>query len=148
VAAPYAVVSDLPKSTEAATAEFTLIPGTPGGVQLKVTLTGCDVDYNYPIHIHDGNACTDASTQLGHWGVGTTGAGDGIALIPCVAGATPTDPPVGTLTYQRLNDNAMNGRWTINGDAATNILNHVLVVHSPYPGKELDRVACGVITAQ
>jgi Cu/Zn superoxide dismutase len=141
------VVSELPKNTESATAEFTVIPGTPGGVQVKVTLTGCEAGYTYPIHIHAGNACTDSTTQLAHWGVGTTGAGDGIDPILCVAGATPADS-VGTLTYQRLSNNAMNGAWTVGGAEATNIVNHVLVVHNPNPGQEADRIACGVITAQ
>jgi hypothetical protein len=109
---------------------------------IEVTLSGCEPNSNYPIHIHAGTACTDATTQGGHWGDMSTGSGDGIPEIPCVTGGT------GTLTYTRLNSDATNGPWTIGGAAGTNVAGHVLVIHNPFTPDAVGRTACGAIVAQ
>lgn len=102
-------------------------------VTATITLTGCTDAKAYPVHIHDGAACTDAATQGGHWAVPR---GEGIPNIVC-AGTT------GTVTFTRAATPAASA-WSVGGDATTNVEGHVVVVHDPDVAT-LPRIACGVI---
>jgi len=63
--------------------------------------------------------------------------GEGMPAIACDATGA------GTTTYTRESTAAPELQWTIGGDAATNVVGHVIVVHM----SDMDgtRIACGVI---
>jgi hypothetical protein len=103
-------------------------------VTLKLTLTGCVDGKAYPAHIHTGSACTDTTTQMGHWDMTR---GEGIPMITC-AGTT------GTVTYNRAaTDPTL--KWSVGDGSATDVIGHVIVVHDP--DVATTRIACGTITA-
>jgi hypothetical protein len=113
----------------------------PGGadtgadsVTLTFTINGCVAGKSYPTHIHQGTACTDATTQGGHW---DTTRGEGIPNISC-SGTT------GTVTYTRAATDATL-KWSIGDGSATDVIGHVIVVHDP--DTTTTRIACGVIAA-
>jgi Cu/Zn superoxide dismutase len=135
-----------------ATAQVAFLPLAPGtitgtavftqvtnGVQVVVTLANCPTGA-HPIHIHEGNSCTDATTQGMHWG-GTGGPGENIG--PNGGEITCNGAMTGTLTYTRMNTPAATA-WTIGG-GATSVVNHAMIVHSST--MPTDRHACGVIRA-
>ena len=103
-------------------------------VTLTLTLSACVADKAYPVHIHQGAACTDATTQGGHWDMTR---GEGIPNITCT-GTT------GTVTYTRTAADATLA-WSVGGDATTNVVGHTIVVHDP--DNPTTRIACGVIAA-
>lgn len=105
-----------------------------GSVKLTLTLTNCVDTKVYPAHIHQGSACTDATTQGGHWDMTR---GEGIPTITC-AGTTGTTSVVRYPTDPAL-------AWSIGGDAATNVIGHVIVIHDPTT--PMTRIACGAIAA-
>jgi hypothetical protein len=103
-------------------------------VTLTLTLDGCVAGKVYPAHIHTGSACTDATTQGGHWDMAR---GEGIPSITCT-GTT------GTTTINRAATDPLLA-WSVGGDAATDVIGHTIVVHDP--DVPMTRIACGVITA-
>jgi len=101
-------------------------------VTLTLTLNGCVAGKVYAAHIHTGSACTDATAQGGHWDMTR---GEGIPTITC-AGTT------GTTTINRAATDPLLA-WSVGGDAATDVIGHVIVVHDP--DMPMTRIACGVI---
>jgi Cu/Zn superoxide dismutase len=120
--------------TVTGTATFTEVAG---GVNLAITLSGCVAGKSYPVHIHEGAACTDATTQGGHWAVPR---GEGIPSIVC-------SDTTGTTTMVRMATPAESA-WTIGGDITTDVEGHVLVVHDPDVPASPPRIGCGVIAAE
>jgi Cu/Zn superoxide dismutase len=114
-------------------------------VYVEITLNNCVDKLAYPVHIHAGTACDDATTQGDHWG---PARGEGIPNIPC------------TGTRGRVNHArpaaAADTTWTVGGDPTTNVVGHVIVVHEapPPPDSGLTptdpppRIACGVIVGR
>src|SRR5262245_40829257 len=103
-------------------------------VTLTLTLNGCATGKVYPAHIHTGSACTDTMTQGGHWDMTR---GEGIPMITC-AGTT------GMVTYTRTATDPTLA-WSVGGDATTNVIGHIIVVHDP--DAPMLRIGCGPITA-
>jgi hypothetical protein len=103
-------------------------------VTVSITLNGCVSGKAYPVHIHTGSACTDATTQGGHWDMTR---GEGIPNITC-SGTS------GTTTYNRAATDATL-KWSVGDGSATDVIGHTIVVHDP--DNNMTRVACGVITA-
>src|ERR1041385_4189555 len=102
-------------------------------VTFKFTLNGCTNGLAYPIHIHTGSACTETTTQGGHWDMTR---GEGIPNIMCV-GTT------GTVTYNRAaTDPTL--KWSVGDGSATDVIGHIIVVHAP--DVPMTRIACGTIT--
>jgi len=112
------------------TATFT-IPGS-GSITMNVSFTGCVPGKQYPMHIHEGSSCENATTQGGHWDIPR---GEGIPNVLCNMGT-------GTLNYTRTNMDPRTA-WSIN-NPANNLVGHTIVLHDPDDGTV--RVACGVIT--
>ena len=102
-------------------------------VTVKITLNNCVDGKAYPVHIHTGAACTDATTQGGHWDMTR---GEGIPNIMC-SGTS------GTTTYNRAATDATL-KWSVGDGSATDVIGHTIVVHDP--DVNMTRVACGVIT--
>lgn len=106
---------------------------TDTGVALSITLDGgCTAGKSYPVHIHQGASCADATAQGGHWDMTR---GEGIPNIAC-SGTS------GTSQVTRAADPATTA-WSIGGDAATDVVGHVIVVHDA--DTPTMRIACGVI---
>jgi len=116
----------------------TFVQGAPDtaadSVTLTLTINGCVDTKVYGAHIHQGSACTDNTTQGGHW---DTTRGEGIPSITC-SGTT------GTTTINRAATDATIA-WSVGGAAATDVIGHVIVVHDP--DTATTRIACGVIAA-
>jgi Cu/Zn superoxide dismutase len=132
-----ATVAPLMGQTVNGTATFS---STAAGVTLQLTLKSCPPG-DHPFHIHEGTACTDMTSQGGHWGgMGMPDMptrGEKITPITCMPDGT------GTATTMRLSTEAANLKWTVGGDATTNVKGHVLVVHTS--SMDPTRIACGVI---
>jgi len=124
-----AAISGLMGGTMTGTATFTQ-DGTD--VSLTLTLTGCTDGKQYPVHIHQGTSCADATAQGGHW---DTARGEGIPNIPC-AGTT------GTVSHTRV-PTPPETAWTIGGEATSDVVGHVIVVHDA--DMPSTRIACGAI---
>jgi hypothetical protein len=90
------------------------------------------VDTGYPVSIYEGTSCDDLATLGAEWA-----RGGGIANIPC--SATSTGWVVHTVP------NAGDTGWTIGGDALTNVIGHLFVVHKNGVPDAPPPVACGVI---
>jgi len=103
-------------------------------VTVTITLTGCVTGKAYPVHIHTGSACTDTTTQGGHWDMTR---GEGIPNIMCT-GTT------GTTTLNRPATDATL-KWSVGDGSATDVIGHTIVVHDP--DVPMTRIACGTITA-
>lgn len=106
----------------------------PDSVTVTVTLDNCVNGKSYPTHIHTGSACTDATTQGGHWDMTR---GEGIPNIVC-------NGTTGTTTYNRDASDASLA-WSVGGNARTNVIGHTIVVHDP--DMTMTRIACGPIVA-
>jgi Cu/Zn superoxide dismutase len=132
-----AAIASLPGQTLTGTATFS---SSAAGVMLQLSLQNCPPG-DHPFHIHQGSACTDMTTQMGHWdGDGMPDMptrGEGITPITCAADGT------GTVSYTRPSTAAANLAWTIGGDVTTNVKGHVIVVHMSSTDKT--RLACGLI---
>jgi hypothetical protein len=76
-----------------------------------------------------------------HWG-GTGGPGENIG--PNGGEITCNSAMTGTLSYTRSNTSSTTA-WTIGPPTATNVIGHVMIVHSSVV--TTDRHACGVIQA-
>ena len=109
---------------------------TQNGTDVTVTInvTGCTNAKQYPVHIHTGPACDDASTQGGHW---DTTRGEGIPLISCSG-------TQGTATLTRPATDATIA-WSVGGDTTTNVIGHLVVVHDA--DVTTTRIGCGPIAA-
>jgi hypothetical protein len=103
-------------------------------VTVNITLNGCVDTKSYPVHIHTGSACTDTTTQGGHWDMTR---GEGIPNIMCVGTS-------GTTTYNRAATDATL-KWSVGDGSATDVIGHTIVVHDP--DNSMTRIACGVITS-
>jgi len=103
-------------------------------VTVTITLDGCTAGKSYPVHIHTGPACTDMTSQGGHWDMTR---GEGIPLIAC----TGTQ---GTSTLTRPATDATLA-WSIGGEAATDVIGHLIVVHDA--DTPTMRIGCGAIAA-
>jgi len=103
-------------------------------VTVNFTLDGCVDTKVYNVHIHTGPACTDTTTQGGHWDMAR---GEGIPPVTC-AGTTGTT----TLTRPPA-DPAI--AWTIGDGAASDVIGHLIVVHDP--DVPMTRIGCGPIVA-
>ncbi|HTL32608.1 MAG TPA: superoxide dismutase family protein [Kofleriaceae bacterium] len=103
-------------------------------VTVTITLNGCTAGKAYPVHIHQGSACTDATTQGGHWDMTR---GEGIPNIMC-SGTT------GTTTYNRVATDATL-KWSVADGSATDVVGHTIVVHDA--DTPTTRIACGTITS-
>jgi hypothetical protein len=57
------------------------------GVNLNISVMHCTDGKSYPVHIHEGSSCTDATTQGGHWGADMPAAGSGGAGGAAASGA-------------------------------------------------------------
>jgi len=124
-----AALSGLGTATMTGTATF-VQSGTD--VTLELTLNGCASGKSYPVHIHQGASCADATAQGGHW---DTARGEGIPNIACTAG-TGSAEHTRAATPPEI-------AWSIGGDAATDVVGHVIVVHDA--DTPTTRIACGVI---
>src|SRR5258706_11678586 len=100
-------------------------------VLLSVTLSGCVAGKTYNTHIHQGSDCTDTMTQGGHWDMTR---GEGIPAIMCT-GTTGT-----TFTTRSATPDVT--AWSVGGNATTNVIGHVLVVHDP--DMATTRIGCGL----
>jgi Cu/Zn superoxide dismutase len=131
-----AMIAPLAGQTITGTAMFTQ---TGADVDLMLKVTGCPPG-DHPFHIHAGTACTDATTQMGHWGgTGTVDAptrGEGTPVLTCGADGT------GMVTYKRLGTSGPTQIWNIGGAADSDLVGHVVVIHLP----DATRIGCGVIT--
>jgi Cu/Zn superoxide dismutase len=103
-------------------------------VTVTVLLSGCVDTKAYATHIHTGSACTDNTTQGGHWDMTR---GEGIPNIAC-AGTS------GTSTLTRASTDATT-MWTVGDASTTDVIGHVIVVHDP--DVPMTRIACGPILA-
>lgn len=103
-------------------------------VTVTLTINGCVAGKMYSAHIHVGAACTDTTTQGGHWDMTR---GEGIPMITC-------NGTTGTVTYNRAATDATLA-WSVGGAATTNVIGHTVVVHDP--DMPMTRIACGVIAA-
>jgi hypothetical protein len=101
-------------------------------VTVTLTLDGCISGKAYPVHIHTGSACTDATTQGGHWDMTR---GEGIPNITC-------NGTSGTTTYNRAATDATL-KWSVGDGSATDVIGHTIVIHDP--DNPMTRIACGVI---
>ena len=102
-------------------------------VTLTLTLNGCVAGKAYPAHIHVGPACTDTTTQGGHWDMTR---GEGIPNITC-------NGTTGTVVFNRAaTDPTL--KWTVGDGSATDVIGHLIVVHDP--DVPMTRIACGTIT--
>lgn len=101
-------------------------------VTLQLTLDACSAGKAYPVHIHQGTSCADATAQGGHWDMTR---GEGIPNVSC-SGTT------GTTTHTRV-ATPPETAWSIGGDATTDVVGHVIVVHDA--DTPTTRIACGVI---
>jgi hypothetical protein len=113
---------------------------TGGDVTVAVQLNGCVDGKMYPVHIHEGTSCMDATTQGAHWG---PARGEGIPKVTCMGNTGTT-----TLTRMPMDPTLA---WTIGGDVATNVVGHVIVAHDPEPVTAPTtpaRIGCGVILKQ
>jgi hypothetical protein len=101
-------------------------------VTVTITLDGCFPGKQYPVHIHTGSACTDTTTQGGHWDMTR---GEGIPNILCSTTS-------GSVTYNRAaTDPTL--KWSVGDGSATDVIGHTIVVHDP--DNSMVRIACGVI---
>lgn len=99
-------------------------------VALVVTLADC-MNGVYPVHIHEGTSCADATAQGMHWdGM----RGEGVPAIVCDGGS-------GIQTHARM-AGTVETTWSIATAAADDIVGRVVVVHGATAP-----VACGVIVA-
>lgn len=131
-----AMLTGLMGGTVTGTATFEQGAGesSPESVTVHFELDGCVFGKSYPVHIHTGSDCTDATTQGGHWDMMR---GENIPNIICTG-------TIGTETYNRgASQPAL--MWSVGGDATTNIIGHTIVVHDP--DVNATRIACGPITA-
>jgi hypothetical protein len=120
--------------TVTGTATFVKAAGTD--VTVTVALANCVAGKSYPVHIHEGTSCADATAQGEHWG---PARGEGIPSVMCT-GTTGSS----TLTRPATPTNLA---WTIGGtDAMTNVVGHAFVVHAPDVPMMPPRISCGVIT--
>lgn len=103
-------------------------------VTVTITLNNCVDTKSYPVHIHTGSACTDTTTQGGHWDMTR---GEGIPAIVC-------NGTTGTTTYNRAATDASLA-WSVGGSTTTDVIGHTLVIHDP--DNNMMRIACGPITA-
>jgi hypothetical protein len=101
-------------------------------VTVMITLDGCFAGKQYPVHIHMGSSCGDATVQGGHW---DTTRGEGIPNILC-------SNTSGSVTYNRVATDATL-KWSVGDGSATDVIGHTLVVHDP--DNSMIRIACGVI---
>jgi Cu/Zn superoxide dismutase len=129
-------------TTVTGTATFTQ---TGNDVTVVVELKGCVETKMYPVHIHEGTSCTDATSQGAHWGMAVMPVrGEGIPKVTCM-GTT------GTGTYTRMMATDPSIAWTVGGDTTTNVVGHAFVVHDPEPvvaPAAPPRIGCGVIAKQ
>lgn len=128
--------------TVTGTATFTQ---TGSDVTVVVQLNGCVDGKMYPVHIHEGTSCMDATTQGAHWGMAVTPVrGEGIPKVVCTGTS-------GTVTYTRAIATDPTIAWTVGGDMTTNVVGHAFVVHDPEPvvaPAAPPRIGCGVIAKQ
>lgn len=103
-------------------------------VTVTITLNGCVAGKAYPVHIHTGSACTDMTSQGGHWDMTR---GEGIPNITC-------NGTTGTVTYNRAATDATL-KWSVGDGSATDVIGHTIVVHDP--DMPMTRIACGTIGA-
>jgi hypothetical protein len=103
-------------------------------VTVTINLTGCVTGKAYPVHIHTGAACTDTTTQGGHWDMTR---GEGIPNIMC-------NGTTGSTVYNRAATDATL-KWSVGDGSATDVIGHTIVVHDP--DNNMTRIACGTITA-
>jgi hypothetical protein len=112
-------------------------------VFLSVSLKGCvptpppvpdmpPVDTGYPVRLYEGTSCDDVVTLGEQWA-----RGGGIANVPC--SATGAGWVVHTVP------NAGDTGWTIGGDALTNVIGRLFVVHQNGVPDAPPPVACGAI---
>ena len=125
-------IAALGAGTVTGTATFTQ-SGTD--VTVSITLNNCVTGKAYGTHIHTGSACTDNTTQGGHWDMTR---GEGIPSITC-SGTS------GTSMLTRANTDATT-MWTLGDGSATDVIGHVIVVHDP--DVPMTRIACGPIVAK
>jgi len=104
-------------------------------VTINVSLSNCP-DGPHGVHIHQGTSCADAMMQGAHWDMTR---GEGIPDVMCTGMA-------GTATVTRsATDPTL--AWSIGGAAATNVVGHAFVVHSP-GNPTPPRIGCGLIAMQ
>ena len=115
------------------TATFT---ETDAGVSLTITLDTCVAGKSYPVYIHEGAACTDETTQGGHW---AAPRGEGIPNIVCTA-TSGTRTTVRALLPPE-------SAWSIGGSPMTNVEGHVVVIDDPDAAMP-PRIGCGAISAK
>jgi Cu/Zn superoxide dismutase len=101
-------------------------------VTVDLTLDGCAAGKAYPVHIHQGTSCADATAQGGHWDMTR---GEGIPNIAC-NGTTGASHHTRVATPPET-------AWSIGGDATTDVVGHVIVVHDA--DTPTNRIACGAI---
>jgi hypothetical protein len=113
-------------------------------VFLSISLNGCvptprpvpemppPADTGYPVSIYQGTSCDDVAALGEQWA-----RGGGIANITC--SATGAGWVVHTVP------NAGDTGWTIGGDALTNVIGHLIVVHQNGVPDAPPPVACGAI---
>lgn len=137
-----ATIMPLAPGTITGTAVFVAVAN---GVQVTINLSNCPAGV-HGIHIHQGMACTNETTQGMHWGGSGTatnptrgeGIGTGTGEITCNA-----QMQGGPLVYTRMNTSA-DTTWTIGGSTVTNVVGHPIVVHGL---TATAREGCGVIVA-
>ena len=107
-------------------------------VTVTVAINNCVAGKMYPAHIHAGTSCADAMAQGDHWG---PTRGEGIPKIACQSTS-------GTATLTRKATDTPDLQWSIGGNATTDVVGHVVVVHDPDVAMSPPRIACGVIQKQ
>jgi hypothetical protein len=90
------------------------------------------VDTGYPVSVYQAASCDDVTVLGAQWD-----RGGGIANINCA--------PNGDGFVVHTVADSGSGTWTIGGDAQSNVIGHVIVVHQNGVPDAPPPVACGVI---
>lgn len=102
------------------------------GVDLATHLMRCPRSGTVDLFIQEGSDCSDATLSGPHW---DSPRGEGIPRITCIGVSGQ-----GRGAYTRPSDDKH--PWSVDGSAASNVVNHAIVAYDPSTGTP---VACGVI---
>src|SRR5205085_11571705 len=103
------------------------------GVELLLVLDGCRDGALYPVHIHEGGSCSDATAVGGHW---DRPRGDDIPDLQCKGNHASEE-------YTRFDKETK--PWSLGGSSASDAIGHVLVIDAA-DDRTLP-IACGLIEA-